>query len=64
MEDIIVIIKKLEKIESEVIRLKKTIKNKQQPLKLGGIWAGIEVSAEDFESAKKSLFKITQTMEQ
>ena len=63
MEDTTVIIRKLEKIESEVSRLKKTIKSKQQPLKLGCIWAGIEVSAEDFESAKKSLFKMTQKME-
>lgn len=61
MEDTAVIIRKLEKIECEVSRLKKTIKSKGQPLKLGGIWAGIEVSAEDFVAAKQSLFKITQT---
>jgi len=59
MEDEI-IIEKLEKIESEVHNLKMTVRSKQKPLKLGGIWARVDIADEDFEEAKRSLFKAAQ----
>lgn len=51
------IIQELEKIESEIHNLKVKLKAQSKPIKLEGIWKGLEVAEEDIENAKKSLFK-------
>lgn len=54
MNDIIIA---LEKIESEIHDLKMKLKAQSKPLKLKGVWKGVEITEEDIEEAKKSLFK-------
>ncbi len=51
------IIQELEKIESQIHHLKLKLKAGSKPLKLQGIWKGIDVTEEDIAEAKKSLFK-------
>lgn len=51
------IIEKLEKIEAEIHELKIKLKFQSQPLKLEGIWDEIEITEQDIDEAKKSLFK-------
>lgn len=51
------IVQELEKIESEIHNLKVKLKTASKPIKLKGIWKGLEVTEEDIENAKQSLFK-------
>lgn len=51
------IIQELEKIESQIHDLKTKLKYQSKPVELEGIWAGVEITEEDIEAAKKSLFK-------
>lgn len=57
------IVQELEKIESEIHNLKVKLKAQSKPLKLEGIWKGIEISEEDIDEAKKSLFKTAYNFE-
>jgi len=53
------IITKLEKLEQEIIKIKRaaTIKFPKKVISLKGALRGIKVSEKDFQKAKKSLFK-------
>ncbi|MDI6803584.1 MAG: hypothetical protein QME58_07030 [Bacteroidota bacterium] len=57
------IVQELEKIESEIHNLKVKIKAQPKPIKLEGIWKGLEITEEDIENAKKSLFKVAHEFE-
>ncbi|MFQ5863688.1 MAG: hypothetical protein ACE5IW_00505 [bacterium] len=57
MDNVDLVIKKLEKIENEINALKFSLKQSQKPLKLGGIWTRIDITENDIEEAKRSLFK-------
>ena len=53
---------KVKELEREIWKIKITllrsgrIKRSKKPISLEGIWEGIEVTEEDIERAKKSLF--------
>jgi hypothetical protein len=53
------ILTKLEKLEKEILKIKKGIKFKlpKKTISLKGILKGIKISEKDFQKAKKSLFK-------
>lgn len=61
MDNIDLIIKKLERIENEIHNLKFFLKQSQKPLKLGGIWIRSHITENIIEEAKSSLFKSTFT---
>ena len=63
MQDITVAIQKLEKIDGEIHNLKAILKSKQEPLKLAGLWEDINITEQDIEEAKHSLFKATEDKE-
>jgi|GEM_PF-3088608 len=63
MQDFMVAIQKLEKIDSEIHNLKAILKSKQAPLKLAGIWGDVNITEQDIEEAKHSLFKATEDKE-
>ncbi|OGZ46949.1 MAG: hypothetical protein A3J54_01930 [Candidatus Ryanbacteria bacterium RIFCSPHIGHO2_02_FULL_45_13b] len=49
---------KLEKLEKELLKLKKGSKQSlSAPISLKGIWKGVQVSEADIGKAKKSLFR-------
>jgi hypothetical protein len=52
-------IEKLDKLESEFLKLKKENigKSLSVPISLKGVWKGIKVSEKDIAEAKKSLFR-------
>ena len=53
---------KVKELEREIWKIKVTllrsgsIKRSKKPISLEGIWKGVEVTEEDIERAKKSLF--------
>ncbi len=53
---------KVKKLEREIWKIKVTllrsgsIKRSKKPISLEGIWKGVEITEEDIERAKKSLF--------
>jgi hypothetical protein len=49
------LVQKLEKLEQELHDLKLKLASQTPPLKLEGIWQGIEITDEDIAEAKKSL---------
>jgi len=51
------IIQSLEKIEAEILAIKEKLKAKSKPVKLEGIWKGLEISDEDIVEAKRAIFK-------
>ena len=54
-----VILVRLEAIQQEIEEIKKMLKVEPRSFKksLRGIWKGLEVSEEDIDAAKRSLFK-------
>jgi len=53
------VLTKLEKLEKEILKIKKGVKFKlpKKPISLKGILKGIKISEKDIQKAKKSLFK-------
>jgi len=50
--------KKLEKLEEELLKLKKGSKQfLSAPISLKGLWKGVQISEKDIEKTKKGLFK-------
>lgn len=51
-------VEKLEKLEKELLKLKKDSKQSlSAPISLKGIWKGVRISEKDIIKAKKNLFK-------
>jgi len=53
------VLTKLEKLEKEILKIKKGVKFKlpKKPISLKGILKRIKISEKDIQKAKKSLFK-------
>jgi hypothetical protein len=53
------LIKRIEMIQDELESLKKTVvkRGKEKPLKIRGIWKGVDFSDEEIEEAKSSWLK-------
>jgi hypothetical protein len=54
------VIKRLEVMEAELVQLRRLLSAKptvEPPVTLRGIWKGADVTDEDIEEAKRSLFK-------
>lgn len=51
--------KMIEMVQAELDQIKKTLLagHEKQPVSLCGIWKGIDISDEEIEQAKRSLFK-------
>ncbi len=56
MQDTGKILKKLDKIEQELVGIKRHLKQSRTPLQLGGIWSGHEITKDEIVESRESLF--------
>ncbi len=51
------VVTRLEAIQQELELLKSSLEEEPKAIALEGLWKGIEITEEDIEAAKRSLFK-------
>jgi hypothetical protein len=51
------VVTRLEAIQQELELLKSSLEGEPKAIKLEGLWKGTEITEEDIEAAKRSLFK-------
>lgn len=50
---------KLNQVEKELLKIKKSVKQTKTPISLKGILKGVTITEKDFQAAKKSLFNLS-----
>jgi|FaiFalDrversion2_1042247.scaffolds.fasta_scaffold10750_3 hypothetical protein len=54
---------RLQAIERELEMVRRSLLGERKAIKLEGLWEGVEISEEDLEQAKRSLFKEVYSFE-
>lgn len=54
------IVRRIEMIQEELEELKRFISGKGEIVSLRGLWAGADITDEEIEEAKRSLFKVVE----